>query len=616
LAPTKKVAMKTQIYSGNIDLAIRHYSSLFKLPSFRFVVVSLCLESIILGLTVNVPYILSLEWAINGFLLGATFFIATVLSDYFFAKSLLKKDIILNFRRILFLSFSSNIFLAIFAAISGMLTSQSSNESLFIKIFSLGFFAALSLRFLVINSISFLDIVIKILSSVFQPLIISILIFIARIERIYAHYIFYFVLASTVSILSVKLFAKILDEDGIEKFGIPSLKIFRAFLADWAENFEKPFEEILDQLGEERNVTVSSLIFSDKRNGEIKAIIVVPNIHPGPFKNIGSSPLPSLMEAFLEKEFKCVISVPHGISGHELDLVSQLENKKIIEGVIGAIKEARNFSSKVTNFLVTEKDMAKVGCQIFNGCALLTLTMAPAAMEDLPLELNEIIIQKAKEIGFAWAMAIDAHNSIDGQFEREKSIEIFKDAVSLALERAKNLEYSSGDIKVGAGKVIPEDLNIRDGMGPGGITCVLIEVDGQRIAYITIDGNNMMSSLREKILSDLERLGINYGEVFTTDTHIVNAVVLSKRGYHPIGEVIDHNKLIGYVRCAVLEALGNLSPAEVAWNKTVIPKVKVIGEKQIDELSLLTDTVSKKAKRSSIIFMISGLLLTFFLALV
>jgi len=565
---------------------------------------------------VNVPYTLSLKWIINGLLLGASFFIATVLSDYFLAKSLLKKDIILNFRRILFLSFSSNIFLTIFTAISSILTSQSLNESLFIKISSLGLFAALSLRFLVISSISFSNIVVKILSSILQPLIISALISITRVENLCAHYMFYFVIASAVSILSVRFFAKILDEDGMEKFGIPSLKIFRAFLADWTESLEKPFEEILDRLGEERDVTVSSLIFNDKGNGKIKATIVVPNIHPGPFKNIGSSPLPSLIKNFLEKEFKCVISVPHGISGHELDLVSQSENKKIIEGVLCAIKETRNFSSRVTNFFIIERDIAKVGCQIFNGCALLTLTTAPETMEDLPLELNDIIIQRAKEVGFAWAIAIDAHNSINGQFERERSIEVFRDAVSLALERAKNLKYSSGAIKVGAGRVIPKDLNIRDGMGPGGITCVLIEVDGQRIAYITIDGNNMVSGLREKILSDLEGLGINYGEVFTTDTHIVNAVVLNERGYYPVGEVIDHNKLISYVRRSVLEALENLGPAEVAWNKTVIPKVKVIGEKQINELSLLTDTASKKAKRGSIIFVISGLLLTVFLALI
>jgi len=567
------------------------------------------MESLLLGLIVNIPFTLFLWWVINSLLLGISIFAVTVFSEYFIVKLLLRREIILNFRRALFLSFSSNILLVIFTAISRIFVFQGSGESLIMKIFSIGFFAALSLRFLVIKSISFSNIIVRVLSSALQPLIILILISPVKIEELNIYYVVYIISALITSISSVWLFTRILDKDGIEKFGIPSLKIFRAFLADWTENFEQPFEEILDHLGEERDITVSLLIFRGKRDGKIKTIIVVPNLHPGPFKNIGSSPLPSLMMDFLEKELNCIISVPHGISGHELDIVSQVENKRVLEGVLKAVSETNVFSDKVTNFFVIEKDGAKVGCQVFNECVLLTLTTAPETIEDLPLELNDFIIQRAKEGGFSWAIAIDAHNSINGPFDMERSIKTLKDAVSLALERARDLKGLGASVKVGAGKVVPKDLGIRDGMGPGGITGIVIEVSGQRTAYITIDGNNMMSGLREKILWSLEELGIDCGEVFTTDTHIVNAVVLNKRGYHPIGEVINHDKIINYVKYAVSEALKNMDQVEVAWHKTVIPKVKVIGERQINELSLLTDIVSKKARESSIIFVVLGLLL-------
>ncbi|MEM2341815.1 MAG: DUF2070 family protein [Candidatus Bathyarchaeia archaeon] len=601
--------MRIQQHESYIDLAIKHYSSLFKLPSIKCIITLLCMESLLLGLIVNIPFTLFLWWVINSLLLGISIFAVTVFSEYFIVKLLLRREIILNFRRALFLSFSSNILLVIFTAISRIFVFQGSGESLIMKIFSIGFFAALSLRFLVIKSISFSNIIVRVLSSALQPLIILILISPVKIEELNIYYVVYIISALITSISSVWLFTRILDKDGIEKFGIPSLKIFRAFLADWTENFEQPFEEILDHLGEERDITVSLLIFRGKRDGKIKTIIVVPNLHPGPFKNIGSSPLPSLMMDFLEKELNCIISVPHGISGHELDIVSQVENKRVLEGVLKAVSETNVFSDKVTNFFVIEKDGAKVGCQVFNECVLLTLTTAPETIEDLPLELNDFIIQRAKEGGFSWAIAIDAHNSINGPFDMERSIKTLKDAVSLALERARDLKGLGASVKVGAGKVVPKDLGIRDGMGPGGITGIVIEVSGQRTAYITIDGNNMMSGLREKILWSLEELGIDCGEVFTTDTHIVNAVVLNKRGYHPIGEVINHDKIINYVKYAVSEALKNMDQVEVAWHKTVIPKVKVIGERQINELSLLTDIVSKKARESSIIFVVLGLLL-------
>ncbi|MEM3716597.1 MAG: DUF2070 family protein, partial [Candidatus Bathyarchaeia archaeon] len=86
--------------------------------------------------------------------------------------------------------------------------------------------------------------------------------------------------------------------------------------------------------------------------------------------------------------------------------------------------------------------------------------------------------------------------------------------------------------------------------------------------------------------------------------------VLNERGYHPVGEVIDHGKLIGYIRSSVIRALNNMELAEVALCKVVIPKVKVIGDLQINQLSALTDKVLKKAKKYLFIFALSGFLLT------
>lgn len=416
--------------------------------------------------------------------------------------------------------------------------------------------------------------------------------------------------------MSVWLFTAILNKVGIAVFGIPSLKLFRAFLADWTESVQQPFEEILEQLGEEREVNVSLLVFKSEREEKIKAIMVVPNLHPGPFKNIGSSPLPGLIGKSLGSRYHCVVSVPHGISGHELDLVSQKENKKVLEALIDSIEEINNFSGKVTRFLVVEKNGAKVGCQVFDGCILLTLTVAPETMEDLPLELNDIILRRARELGFSWAIAIDSHNSINGPFNMERTISLISDVSMAAIEKASLLEYTIGPLEVGAGKIIPSDLGLRDGIGPDGISVIIISVEDQKVAYITIDGNNMVSGLREKILSSLRDLGIECGEVFTTDTHVVNAVVLTERGYHPVGEVIDHGKIVSYVREAVIAALKDIEPCKVAWHRTLIRGIKVIGERQISELSLLTDKVSRKAKSLSIIFLLSALILTILLTLI
>lgn len=99
----------------------------------------------------------------------------------------------------------------------------------------------------------------------------------------------------------------------------------------------------------------------------------------------------------------------------------------------------------------------------------------------------------------------------------------------------------------------------------------------------------------------LKEVGIDDGEILTTDTHAVSAVVINRRGYYPVGEVMDQEKLIGYIRKVVSEALRNLEPAEVGWQTITVPNVKVIGAKQIEALAALTDKASKQAKRSAVV---------------
>ena len=107
------------------------------------------------------------------------------------------------------------------------------------------------------------------------------------------------------------------------------------------------------------------------------------------------------------------------------------------------------------------------------------------------------------------------------------------------------------------------------------------------------------------------------GEVFTTDTHSVNAVVLGERGYHPIGEVINHEKLIKHVKNAVTTAISNLEPAKSACRRITISDITVIGEKLLEKLCFLVDKTIQRAKKIVVpIFAVTGLILMLFLLLV
>ncbi|MDH5687400.1 MAG: DUF2070 family protein, partial [Candidatus Bathyarchaeota archaeon] len=137
------------------------------------------------------------------------------------------------------------------------------------------------------------------------------------------------------------------------------------------------------------------------------------------------------------------------------------------------------------------------------------------------------------------------------------------------------------------------------GIGPGGISVTLVKVGDQRVGYVTIDGNNMVSGLREEILTGLKAMGLDDGEILTTDTHVVNGVVKVDRGYHPVGEAIDREKLIRYIETAALDAIERLDAAESSWCVEEVRGVKIIGEEYLREICLLTERTMSRTKRTA-----------------
>jgi putative membrane protein len=393
-------------------------------------------------------------------------------------------------------------------------------------------------------------------------------------------------------------------------YGVPSMPLFRAFMLNWVAGLNAPFEEFLEKLGENEDIEVTLLKFDSYKP---KAAIIVPLVHPGPFKNIGSSLLPSMLKSEFEKEFGCDTCVPLGILGHELDLASQAQNQKIINHVINSAKFASS-ADRATPFVKVTDGFATASCQVFGNTAFLSFTLAPKTTEDLPQQLGQIVREEAEKHGLNCSIVVNAHNSIDDAVDGEASLETLRAVASKCLEKAVSLP--SYPFEVGAATVFPKEFGLKDGMGPGGITAVVVRVAEQKTAYVVIDGNNMIFGLREEILSALKATGFHASEVFTTDTHAVSAVVLGHRGYHPVGEVMNHETLISYVQEAAKAAAARLEHCKAGCLRMVVPGVRVIGKARLESLSMLVDKALQRAKRIVVpIFALEGLILILLLAL-
>ncbi len=109
-------------------------------------------------------------------------------------------------------------------------------------------------------------------------------------------------------------------------------------------------------------------------------------------------------------------------------------------------------------------------------------------------------------------------------------------------------------------------------------------------------------------------MGLDEGEVFTTDTHSVSALILGGHGYHPVGEVMDREKLVGYVKEAARTATSDLEPVRASCSGIKVADITVLGAKQLETLCLLIDKTVQTAKKIiAPIFVTAGLLLMLFL---
>ncbi|MGQ9640834.1 MAG: DUF2070 family protein [Candidatus Bathycorpusculaceae bacterium] len=594
-----------------INKAVKHYSSLFLLPSLKRAVLILALLCVSSGLLFTTALFRSIDGLVNGLLLGFSLFSINLTLDCVTTKILLRHDPIYDFRRTIALSFFCWIFWLFFIVVGSIFTFSFNAQSWLVKLCLLGFATILIFRLIVVNSTLTINRKRRDTVSFLQPYLCIIPFVILWANKGYTTFfgILPFLLVSPlISFSLVSLFLFLINRVGKRMLDIPSLTFFQAFLLNWVADLNEPLEKLLEKLSEEQSIDVSIIKFESSRP---KATIIVPMVHPGPFKNIGSSLLPSMLKNAFEKNFNCIACVPLGLLGHELDLASQLQNEKIIRGVM---KSARFEAAEVeaTPFVKVSDGFATACCQIFGKTALLSFTLAPKTTEDLPQELGSMMHREAKKHGLS-CVVVNSHNSIDDVVNMQEAVGRLENVGAKCLEKTVSLKRSP--FRIGAATVIPKEFSLKEGMGPGGITAIVAEVAGTKTVYVVIDGNNMQSGLREKILSTLYSMGFDEGEILTTDTHAVSAVVLGNRGYHPIGEAINHEKLTSCIKEVALLAMENLESCKIGSRRISVREVKVIGKAKLEMLVLMLDRTLREAKKISIpIFAFGGFIFMLILA--
>lgn len=369
------------------------------------------------------------------------------------------------------------------------------------------------------------------------------------------------------------------------------IPLFRAFVYAWAEQHNGPLEDQLAEISEAARLEVDELVFTDPF-GVCLGGVVAPYIHPGPFRNVGSSGLSLVLTEGLGGA--CETIVVHGVSSHERDMARSGDMKKIVSALKAA--ETAQPSASCSPMTRAEVSGAKASCQIFGETALLTLTLSPKSHDDISDTVKDRVREAAAARGLG-AVIVDAHNCLDhDDLLDEKDIENLVAAAVEALEKAISLPREP--FKVGVSRVRPSEWGLNEGMGPCGIAAVVVETSAGRNAYIVFDTNNMIQGFREELLAHVASLGYVEAETMTSDTHLVNAIGATDRGYHPAGEAMEHGRTLRYVEEALSAAKPR--PAEASFTRIAVDDVPIIGVKGIEMLRGVVKTSFRVFIRTAI----------------
>jgi putative membrane protein len=389
--------------------------------------------------------------------------------------------------------------------------------------------------------------------------------------------------------------------------GLKPIKLLSAMLAIFLDGKKDSLENLAEKLNTRSDITIDCLVFREAGRRNVEIAFIIPTFHPGPFRDFGSSILPYLIEEKLSsKGVKTVIA--RGLSDHSKNIISRKDCEFIAEEISNKIINwDSNYSRRIGLTKVLKHGSATASLIPVGDTTLVVLTLHPKGMEDIPPLLMDGI--KRDDI-----IVVDAHNSFSEDV-KELDGDGFRDIRNVLAIASEIIIEKNSQILAGYGENMIEGYGLEDGIGPLGIRVLIFKNENYSTALIVLDSNNAVPEIRERILEDAKNLGIDYCEVLTTDTHIVNGIKLGGRGYHPLGEVIPIEVVSSSVVQALKRAMLNLKEMEVSRVSTTFRSVKVMSNEFLEEASEKTFKSLKLFYITTLLTLITSGLITLSLSL-
>lgn len=312
------------------------------------------------------------------------------------------------------------------------------------------------------------------------------------------------------------------------------------------------------------------------------------------------------MPTILANKFDYFTMVAHGPSTHDFNPIAVSEIDKIEKAVKDGLKDVE-YSPNASRFIRYNCDKANVGVQFFNEGMVILSTFAPEAVDDIEFGVGlTMMAQSRSHCKVKDSVIVDCHNSFTA--ERGEVLPGNAEVFQLidVIEKI-NPDQENNDIRIGCYENSMPTLDKHEGVGESGLKTMIIEVDGQRTAYVLFDANNMEIGFRQEIIDAVRDFEIDEIEVMTTDTHTVNTL---SRGYNPIG-IAKRAEIIEYVKTSITEAINDLEKVEVGTGTRKIKNLNTFGPNNSTELISTISSVVAVSKIIAPVLLITALLIVF-----
>ena len=408
----------------------------------------------------------------------------------------------------------------------------------------------------------------------------------------------------TVSIVFYAMTELILRAIGIS-IGRPGVELARAFAFAWGDHKFDYIEQLFDFLSHDERISIGLL---EIKGGEKKVLAIISNVHPGPFLNIGSSNLPFILSSHIKSRTGADVIVLHGACSHGQNIPKKAYVKELGENIINTLREDFKFFSDNAIFKPVRIDSENFSffIQRIGNKVLLIVSKKNSLFDDIDYRVGILVRELLKTYGLD-GLLVDAHNSI--RDIREARLLTLHDKES---EEIINVVRKIKDIKwepahksfFGFANVPCNEISIKDGLGPLGISCLVYSIDEEKYAWVIIDSNNLGEGLRDLIREQLLLKGFRDAEVLTTDTHYVNA--LGPEGAYPLLGMEKKHELLSCILSACENAIRNMEKGSVRMGINEF-HVRVLGEETVENLlraALLGSSLFRKLIEFSFLLII------------